>query len=473
LTSDHVANAEHVSHFHIHPKSAHTLLAKACLSVLLHPDYTIEKLNTKNLPLITYAAEHWMEPARFQDVSSYIRDGIDLLFDKDKPHFPTWVGVYNIDRHGHLPRGNTSKKRHPFPLYYAALCGIGGLVERLLTAHPQHPDAAAGYYGAPLNAALAKGYLDIAQFLLDHGAVGNNMGDHDQTGLYIASSRGYTNVVRSLIDRGANLNARCTDYYKEFREVWWTPLHAAIYNDHPDIALLLLESGTNPETQSSKDPTALYMASFCGQADVVRWLIDHGADLNAKCRDWKENGNRVEWTPLYAGIKKERRDIVLLLLEGGAVTEARSHGETALYLASSRGCADIMRQLITHGTNPNAECEGWTPLHKVSYHGRPKIARILLEHGANPNALNPLGRAALHMTEEISVVDLLLEYGVKVDVRDKEGCTPLHKAAFNLKLPFVAVLLDRGADPHVRTNDGKTPFQLANTPFPWASRWAS
>ena len=472
LTSDRIANAEHVSRFHIHPEPAHTLLAKACLSLLLHPDHSFEKVDTMDFPLITYAAQHWVEHARFRDVLSYIWDGIDLLFDKEKPHFATWVGVYNIDEDGYLPGGDTPEECHPFPLYYAALCGVGGLVERLLTAHPQDPDAAEGYYGAPLNAALVKGYLDNAQFLLDHGAVGENMGRHAQTGLYIASSRGYANVVRSLIDCGADLNARCRDWDTDCGdEVWWTPLHAAIYNDHPDIALLLLEGGADPETRSSDDRTALGMASFRGQANVVRSLIDRGADLNAKSEDWHRGGYYVEWAPLFMAIEKNRQDIVLLLLEGGADTEIRNcYKETPLYKASLYGCADIVRQLIGHGSDLNAESGLGTALHGASWDGSPEISRILLEHGANPNALDRCGRTALHLAENATVVELLLRYGVNVDVRNNEGWTPLHEAAKSLNLQVLVALLGHSADPHAETNMGETPFQLANAPYEWASK---
>jgi ankyrin repeat protein len=353
-------------------------------------------------------------------------------------------------------------------------------VERLLTAHPHDLDVEGGKHGAPLNAALAKGHLDIAQFLLDCGAVGDSMGFEEQTGLYIASTHGYADVVGSLIDRGANLNARCRDLDVDSRvEVLWTPLHAAIYNDHPDIALLLLERGANPETRSSEIKTALCMASSRGHADVVRSLINYGADLNLKSWDWMESGRRVKWTLLHAAIYKERRDIVHLLLECGSDPEIRSsRGQTALYVASSRRCTDIVRQLISHGADPNAECKTfdecdndvkWTALHAASYHGRPEIAKVLLEHGANPNAPDHSGETALHVASEITVIYLLLEYGANVDVRDKEGWTPLHRAASRLKLQVMVVLLDRGADPHAQTNNGETPFQLANALHLWAT----
>ena len=405
LTSDRVTNSEHVSRFHLHPKLAHTLLAKACLSVLLHLDhldYNIDsdEVETKDFPLAKYAAKHWVEHAQFENVSWYIRDGMDRLFEKDRPHFATWVRVYDmdIDRHGYSPKRDVCPEAlDPVPLYYAALCGFSGLVERLLTAHPQDLDAGSSSYGAPLNAALAKGHVDIAQFLLDRGAVGDNMGLVEQTGLYITSSRGYADVVRSLIDRGANLNVKCRDRMDDGLDVMWTPLHAATYKGHPNITLLLLEHGADAETRSSMN-------------------------------------------------------------------------ETALYVASSRGCAVIVRQLINHGANPNAKCEGWTPLHAASCHGRTEIARILLEHGSNPNALDHYGATALHQAFEIADIDLLLEYGANINARDIEGWTLLHRKACYLDLEFLVALLDRGADPRAQTNKGKTPFQLANAPAWWVSK---
>jgi ankyrin repeat protein len=146
-----------------------------------------------------------------------------------------------------------------------------------------------------------------------------------------------------------------------------------------------------------------------------------------------------------------------------------SYDENALYVASRRGCADIVRLLISHGADPNEECGGWTPLHAASEHGSPEIARVLLEHGANPNALNRSGGTALHVALEFTVVELLLDQGMDVDVRDKRGWTPLHEAAYDLNLQVFVALLDRGADPHAQTNKGETPFQLANAPHLWAT----
>jgi len=525
LTSDRIANAEHVSGFHIHPKPAHTLLAKACLSVLFQLDYSSDEDRIENFPLAKYAAKHWVEHAWFEDVSTYIRDGMDLLFEEDKPHFATWVWVYNMDRETTY-YWNTAhpEQPDPVPLYYAALCGFSGLVERLLTEHPQDLNAEGGVWGTPLNAALAHGHLNIALFLLDRGADWENRGKEDQTALFIASSLGYADFVQSLIDHGVDLNVVCQDWVYGDDDVKWTPLLVAIFKGRRDIAVLLLERGADTEIRSSWDQTALYMASSSGYADVVRSLIDRGADLNVICKDYDDFSEDVKFTPLYVSIYKEHRDMALLLLEAGADLNAKSqdrtHGVavmwtplhetiyrghrdmalllleagadmetrcnldmTALYIASFCVCGsvDIVRQLIIHGADLNAQCKGWglysdgvkwSPLYMASYNGTPPIVRVLLEHGANPNAPDDFGDTALHIASKrggITVVELLLKYGANVDVRDELGRTPLHTAAHNLRIQVVVVLLNRGADPHARTNRGETPLQLANEPY-WLRR---
>ena len=185
----------------------------------------------------------------------------------------------------------------------------------------------------------------------------------------MASSHGWVDVVRSLIHRSADLNAKCQDRVDHLIYVMWTPLHVAIQKEHRDIVLLLLEGGADSETLNSRNETALYFASSRGCDDIVRQLISHGADLNAECQ--------------------------------GSV-----------------------------GLNINVT---WTALHLASYKGKAAITRTLLEHGANPNAPDTKGATALHLairgSGKVIDVELLLEYGANADVRDKKGWTPLHEAA--------------------------------------------
>ena len=83
--------------YHIRLGSAHTTLAQACLGSILHFDDRIDKGSLKGFPLAQYAAQHWVEHAQFESVASRVKDGMETLFDSDKPHFVAWTGIYDID----------------------------------------------------------------------------------------------------------------------------------------------------------------------------------------------------------------------------------------------------------------------------------------------------------------------------------------------------------------------------------------
>src|SRR5258708_1117904 len=177
VTSSRIADpTTGVSRFHILLEPAHTILAKACLGVLLRLDESVDKWNIKNkFPLARYAAEHWVDHARFENVSSYIRGGMNLLFDPDKPYFGSWLQVHDIDIAPHVGSllknfAARQKSYTPAPLYYAALCGFHDLAEQLIINHPQQVKITCGYYMSPLAAAVSGGHFKIAQLLHQRGA---------------------------------------------------------------------------------------------------------------------------------------------------------------------------------------------------------------------------------------------------------------------------------------------------------------
>jgi hypothetical protein len=93
LTSDRLAESTvNTSSYHyIQLESAHAIMAQACVGVLLHPEYPIDKERMKRLPLADYAAKHFADHAEFGNVISGINDGIDHLLDEDKPYFSAWM----------------------------------------------------------------------------------------------------------------------------------------------------------------------------------------------------------------------------------------------------------------------------------------------------------------------------------------------------------------------------------------------
>ncbi|KAI9454232.1 hypothetical protein BJY52DRAFT_1285304 [Lactarius psammicola] len=89
-------------------------------------------------------------------------DGMKSLFDPDKPHFASWIGLFDIDAEsgGRLP------SETPSPLYYSALCGFHDLVRYLAVKHPQHVNAIGGSYGFPLFAALYRNDFRVVEILM-------------------------------------------------------------------------------------------------------------------------------------------------------------------------------------------------------------------------------------------------------------------------------------------------------------------
>ena len=217
LTSTRLATSSgEVSCYHIVLKPAHTILAQACMSVLLRSDDREEQSGDGagiNSPLARYAAEHWAAHAQFEHVSSYLRTSMEYLFDLDKPYFAAWCGIFDIDT---SPRSDSTlfmfaprrSDIRPTPLYYAALCGFQDLVQCLISKYPQHVNASGGYYVRSLVAALAGEHFQTAKLLHHSGADINVQGFGGDTPLHSAASCGDVEMAQVLLNYGADVNTR-------------------------------------------------------------------------------------------------------------------------------------------------------------------------------------------------------------------------------------------------------------------------
>ncbi|KAH9000349.1 hypothetical protein EDB92DRAFT_1812706 [Lactarius akahatsu] len=91
LTSDRLASSVgEISYFHIPLEPAHTIFAQACLGVLHRVDDHTDGDGIETIPLVQYAAKHWVKHVLFENVELRIKDSLDYFFDMDKPHFSAW-----------------------------------------------------------------------------------------------------------------------------------------------------------------------------------------------------------------------------------------------------------------------------------------------------------------------------------------------------------------------------------------------
>ena len=295
MSSRFAESSRDVSHYHIESKTAHTILAQACLGVLLRLDDCVDRDRIKDFPLADYAARHWVEHARFKGVSSHIMDGMECLFDADKPHFSTWLWVHNEDRPYHSMGMMSPEKPDAVPLYYAALLGLDDLTALLLTEHPEYVHAKGGTYVTPLHASAYRGHMDVLSLLVEHFPNLDIKDNDGQTPLHRASYKGHLKIGKLLLDRGADINAhdvlRCI------------PLYIAAMEGQLEFARMLLQNGAMINIPYSTTP--LHVASEYGYIEVVRLLLEHGAD--PRMRDWRGG------TPSEAASRYGRLEIVQLL----------------------------------------------------------------------------------------------------------------------------------------------------------------
>ena len=294
--------AEHVrdvSRYHIRLDAAHTILAQACLGVLLRLDDRVHRDNIQNFPLARYAAQHWPTHTRSENASSLIKHGMECLFDADRPHFATWLWIYNGDRDGRSMFTMGPEKPEAVPLYYAVMLGFRELAKHLIVKHPEHVNARGGREGNPMHVAARAGHVSILALLLEHGA---NVDDRDltYTPLHQASFYGALESGRCLLDHGADINARDYD--------GWTPLLLAAYQGHVELVGMLLKRGAeiNPHDNYSRR-TPLHWAVVKRSIQAVRLFLEHGADVNAR----DKSGD----TPSQLGSALGYHEIVELLSE--------------------------------------------------------------------------------------------------------------------------------------------------------------
>jgi ankyrin repeat protein len=344
LTSPRLARSPHgdISRFHIDLNPAHTITAQACLATLVRLDEHTGESDANGSPLLKYAAQHWVDHAQFEKVSSCVQDGMDDLFDSSQPHFAAWLQVHDIDEKWSI-LSLSSGHGDGSPLYYAALCGFYDLVERLIMKHPEQVNARGGLILSPLPAALCKRHFRVANLLYSHCAVVDVQSSDKFTPLYVASFSGQVDIMRWLLDHGADPNARDDSYF--------TPLIEAANAMHLEAVQVLLEHNADINSQNTSGKTALYWVLAHSRSegklpvDMVRQLLEHGADPNI-CDDQHK-------TPLHQASSRGLLDAARLLLSHGAkVDEKDKEGMTPFQVASSKGHDEMTKLLVEHGAVP-------------------------------------------------------------------------------------------------------------------------
>lgn len=200
-----------------------------------------------------------------------------------------------------------------------------------------------------------------------------------------------------------------------------------------------LTAGINPNSVHEKDGrTALISASARGDVEVVKVLINHGADVNAK--------DRSGYTALFHALEARYDEVAdILISQPGLDVNARGKNDvTALMRYVWRDRIEGIRKLLERGADVNlTDADGDTVLHGAAEVGNIEVLKTLLANKANPNARNkvggtPLMWAAVYGNE--NAARLLLENGADPSLKDEDGMTALNWAEKNKREALVKLL---------------------------------
>lgn len=207
-----------------------------------------------------------------------------------------------------------------------------------------------------------------------------------------------------------------------------TTLHHAIKENNINVVRSLLDTGANIEACDGEKKSPLHLAAKEGHTDMVSLLLTKGA--NPEARDWYDK------TPLhYAAESHSSRSMIPLLCKAGAQVDTRDcHLKTPLHYAVEHAQIGAVEQLLDDHANPTArDAYSKTPLHFAAGKNSSRlIVERLLKNGACVNVYDHLNRTPLHYAvqqNQASIVKALLDDYADANVIDKDKITPLDIAS--------------------------------------------
>jgi ankyrin len=374
------------------------------------------------------------------------------------------------------------------PLFLACSNGSETMVAKLLKAGANANTTGPSGESA-LMAAARTGAAEAVRALLEHGAnVNAKERSHGQTALMWAISQRHPAVVKLLIEHGADVHARSVVTQElaytgvptvqagrnaaalvvTVPKGGSTPLLFAARQGDIESAKLLLAAGADVNETAPDQTSVLVMATHSGQGALAAFLLDHGADANAA---------GAGYTALHAAVLRNDLDLVKALLAHGADPNARITkatpvpresqefvlptpllGATPFFLASKFAEPDIMRVLAAANADVMfAMKDGTTALMAAAGVGWAFQAD-------RRGALNVAAPTAEDERRGLEAVKVALELGGDVNASNQASDTALHGAAAKGFSTIVQVLVDHGAKLDVKNRRGQTP--LAVTPQP-------
>lgn len=324
---------------------------------------------------------------------------------------------------------------------------------------------------ASLQNELLKNYIDEAkiQKLINDGADINKRDESGRTILFELTKKKKVESIKILVQNGVNINLE--DKYGN------TVLGEAIHREDPIITRFLLENGASVNSLSSSGRTILQDVAALGNHKMFKVLMTQNPDLTIADKYGK--------TVLFDAVSGGNLDIIKEVLNNiDDVNITEENGQTALFYAVLQEKEEVAKFLISNGLNVNAtDNNRQNVLFNAVIYGAEHISLIemLLHKGLKLNQKDKDDRSILDEILKILAIandqyiqvegkyrlvrkdrnylkltSILIENGLAIDRQDKDGKTVLFKEVLNKNTDTIDFLISSGADVNAVDRDGRT-----------------
>ncbi|XP_018569299.1 uncharacterized protein LOC108909444 [Anoplophora glabripennis] len=294
---------------------------------------------------------------------------------------------------------------------------------------------------------ISSNVLIVLDVLVREGGV-NICDEFNRTPLLSATQREHLEMVKFLVEQGANLNP--------IKPVV-TPLWFAVRGSQFDVLKFMVLHGADLKIRDYHDYSILYNAISTSNVEKVEFLLDYTLQYNR----WEEIGSIIPYTAAYLG---QLNTLEGLIKEGLNIHVTVEKGETLILGAARGGQIETVKYLMRHDADINSTDEdGNTALHLIA--NRPAFvstAKDLVELGIDVNVKNYRGDTALHLAiSSLGMTEFLVKSGTDVNSRNQNGTTALCLAASCGQLETVKFLVEHASDINVTDNAGNTALHSA------------
>lgn len=205
-------------------------------------------------------------------------------------------------------------------------------------------------------------------------------------------------------------------------------------------------------------------------APLIHYLVQYGLHEIIEMRLMKDNSkiNKTmikQGTPLLFAISRNYIEVVKILIQYGADIELKFKDQTALVKSISLRRKEIAEHLLINGANPNIKSNGFTPIYISASKGYPDFLYLLSRYHADANIKSVNGWLPIHIASHnghFGLIRKLIFYNTNINSLTDDGKTSLYLAAIADNNKTVEVLITLGADPSIYSSDQKTPLYIAS-----------